>query len=288
MSTQETAVQQRKQTPGQLMLQATSTPYCTEKIEKVLGKGKNAELFVASLMEIYTADRSLQNYDPNLVIAECFKAAVLQLPLNKNLGFAYIVPYKGKPTFQLGYKGYIQLAMRTGQYQRLNDGIVYKGANVQADQLSGDVVIKDNEINDTPIGYFAYFRLNNGFEKCVYLTKEAAEAHGKKFSAAYKAGKETPWKTNFDEMAIKTCWRRLLSKYGIMSVEMQDGLSSDETETPARDQLKWETEENANQDFIDMETGEVTTSTAPDSAGPGQPESSGNADSPSVDDDPGY
>jgi len=261
--------------PSEKMRQATSTPYVLEKIERVLGKGKNAEMFIASIMDIYTSDKMLMTYDPNLVIAECFKAAVLNLPLNKGLGFAYVVPYNGRPTFQVGYKGYIQLAMRTGQYQRLNDGIVYKGAKIHTDQLSGDVEISDNEINEEPVGYFAYFRLKNGFEKCVYMTKEAAAAHGKKYSKSY-AKDSSPWKLQFDAMAVKTCWRRLLSKYGIMSVEMIDVMTnSDEDATPAKDAMAWDTAENANQgEIIDLETGEITggkeegSTPAPSSFGP--------------------
>jgi recombination protein RecT len=193
-----------------------------------------ANLFMANIVELYGGDANLQECDPNRVIMECLKAATLDLPLNKSLGFAYIVAYKGVPQFQIGYKGIIQLAMRTGQYRDLNAGIVYEGVKVERDMLSGRVSFSGDPASDKPQGYFAFFRLLNGFEKPLYMTVAEVDAHAKRFSKSYGFPNST-WKTNFDAMAIKTCLRLLLSKYGPMSVSLEE-LDDEENAQAAIDQ----------------------------------------------------
>lgn len=191
----------------------------------------NAGPFIASIIDLYGSDTNLQACSANAVIMEALKAATLKLPINKQLGFAWIVPYKDKggkpvPQFQLGYKGYIQLAMRTGQYKYLNAGIVFEGCTVKTNVLTGETTIKGEPKNEKPLGYFAHMELLNGFTKTVYMTKEKVTAHAKKYSKSY-GNKGSAWTTDFDAMATKTVVRRLLSKYGILSVEMQTALLSD-------------------------------------------------------------
>lgn len=174
--------------------------------------------FISSIIDLYNSDDYLQKCSPKEVAMEALKAATLNLPINKNLGFAYIVPFGKNPTMIIGYKGLIQLAMRTGQYKALNSGIIYEGMELEEDYLAGTFKITGKPKSKIVLGYFAYFKLLNGFEKAIYMDADEVEAYGKKYSKAFSSG---PWKTEFDEMAKKTIMRRLLSKYGILSTEMQ-------------------------------------------------------------------
>ena len=232
--------------------------------------------FATSMLDLYSGDSYLQKCDPYAVALECVKAATLNLPISKSLGFAYVVPYKNVPTFTIGYKGLIQLAQRTGQYKTINADIVYKGELVGYDKLSGMIDISgekeyDDKGEPIPIGYFAYFKLVNGFEKMLYMSKEDAEAWRDKYSPSAKSG-FSPWKTEFDKMALKTCIRRLISTYGIMSTEMISALESDNFETTPQKKAEEKVQSNANSTFIDIDkdTGEVLTPDEPNikSAGP--------------------
>lgn len=201
-----------------------------EQFKSVLAE--NAGAFVASIIDLYNTDKYLQACDPGAVVMEALKAASLKLPINKQLGFAWIVPYKKKdgqqiPTFQIGYKGYIQLAMRTGAYRYINSDVVYEGELVMQDKLTGEIEINTaKRTGDKKIGYFAFIETLNGFRKTLYMTMAEVTAHAKQFSKSY--GKSnSPWSSDFDAMALKTCLRLLLSKYGIMSVEMQKAYVED-------------------------------------------------------------
>ncbi len=221
---------------------------------------ENSGPFVASVIDLYGSDEYLKQCDANQVVMEALKAATLKLPINKQLGFAYIVPYKSKgqqvPQFQLGYKGYIQLAMRTAQYKYLNAGMVFEGVEVKQDLLTGSITFSGQPTSDKIIGYFAHMELLNGFTKSVYMTKEEVTKHAKRYSKSY--GYDTSaWKTNFDEMAQKTTLRKLLSHYGIMSTEMISAFTSDK-EDDAEARVSNEVSMEANQDVIDVKPNEVT------------------------------
>lgn len=203
---------------------------------------ENAGAFMASILELYQSDTALQECDPNKIILEALKAATLKLPINKQLGFAYIIPYKGVPQFQLGYKGYIQLAQRSGQYRYINADVVYEGEQVTYDRITGMLMITGEATSDTPIGYFAYFQLLNGFEKCVYWSREKVEAHAKRYSRSWSR-QNSPWHTNFDTMALKTVIRNIISKYGVMSVEFANAVAED---TSVEERIEGEIVENAN------------------------------------------
>ena len=207
---------------------------------------EHAPLFMASIMDIVSGDKNLQECNPADIVREALKAAVLKLPLNKQLGFAYIVPFKekgiAKPQFIIGYKGLIQLAIRTGQYRHINAGEVYEGEIVERDRITGDAQISGEPKSDKVIGYFAYIELTNGFKKLIYKTKEEIMEHAKKYSKSYNS-QYSPWKTDFDKMAKKTLLRELLSTYGIKSIEFltMDG------------DIK-ETEDKENSDVIEIES----------------------------------
>lgn len=185
--------------------------------------GKESAPFIASVMEIYSSDSNLTVCDPNLVIREALKAAVLKLPVIRSLGQAYIIPYKKKgiptPTFIIGYKGLVQLAIRSNQYRTINADVVYDGELQKVDKISGEIAFEGKKKSDKVIGYFAYIELKGGFTKTLYMTKENIDAHAKKYSKVW-GHKDGLWETNYDEMALKTVLRNLLSKWGLLSVEM--------------------------------------------------------------------
>lgn len=219
---------------------------------------ENSGLFIASLIDIYGGDKSLQKCEPGAVVMEALKAAVLKLPLNRSLGFSWLIArkIKGKyiPVFQRGYRGLTQLALRTGYYKYLNAGIIYNGQEVKTDILTGNIEIIGVPKNDKAIGYFAFFELLNGFKKATYWTRDKVVAHAKRHVPAYNLP-GSAWKTDFDPMARKTVLTNLLDKYGLLSVEMVSafsGFNSDnETMTP-EGSLEKNVKENANKEVLDV------------------------------------
>lgn len=193
---------------------------------------EHADAFLASVVDLYNNDRTLQACNPNEVLMEAFKAATLKLPINKQLGFSWIVPFKdnkqGKliPTFQLGYKGYIQLCMRTGAYRHINAGPVYEGEFVSENRLTGEIDLSGTRTSEKVVGFAAYIETVNGFSKALYWPVEKLNAHAKRYSKSYGYN-ASPWATNYEEMGTKTVLRQLLSKYGIMSIEMQKAYMAD-------------------------------------------------------------
>ena len=207
-----------------------------KRFEEILGK--KAPGFISSIINISNTP-TLTGVEPKSVISSAVVAATLDLPIDPNLGFAYIVPYndknKGKVAqFQMGYKGFIQLAMRSGQYKTINAIEVYEGDIKHVNRLTGEIELDDdNTKRDKVIGYLAYFRLLNGFEKTLYMTTEEMEKHAKRYSQTYKSNKDfvvkqSKWSTDFDAMAIKTVIKLLLSKYGVLSIEMQRAIEADQ------------------------------------------------------------
>lgn len=193
------------------------SPGIKKRFDEVLGK--KAAGFISSLISVYNNDKLLQKANPTTIIAAGAMAATLDLPINPNLGFAYIIPYSGEAQFQMGYKGYIQLAMRTGQYKTINACEVYEGEIESVNRFTGAFKFGERT-GDEVIGYMAYFELINGFEKYVYMTIDEMVAHAKKYSKSYNGGTERWGIADFHSMAIKTVLKRLISKYGILSIEM--------------------------------------------------------------------
>jgi len=219
---------------------------------------ENSSLFVASIIDLFASDTYLQKCDPKLVVMECLKAATLKLPINKSLGFAYVVPYKDIPQFQIGYRGLIQLAMRSGIYRIINADVVLDGELIGVSKLTGEVNLDGQAKSGEIIGYFAHIETTNGFKKTLYMSKADVAAHGAKYSKSY-AKESSPWKKNFDQMATKTVLRLLLGKYGQLSVEMATAMESDDDQSLSPTaQLEADTSAHANQDIIDIQTGEIT------------------------------
>ena len=245
-----------------------SAPSVMKQFENALGKSANA--FFASIIDLYNGDANLQECEPAEVVKEALKAAILKLPINKSLGFAYIIPFnnsikvngawtkKKTPTFQLGYKGYIQLAMRTGQYRTINADVVYEGELQKVSKLTGEISFEGEKSSDKIIGYFCYFELLNGFNKTLYLTVEGIANHAKKYSKGLDKSvsvesliklanlpfnpddKKVGWLGNFHGMSIKTVIRLLLSKYGYLSIEMQEAFANDDEVTPIEGSSRFE------------------------------------------------
>lgn len=201
-------------------------PVIQKKFEEILGQ--KAKGFVTSVLQVVSNNKLLANADPQSILNSAMMGACLDLPINNNLGFAYIVPYGNQAQFQLGYKGLIQLAQRTGQYKAINAITVYENQfisyNHLTEELEADFTIEGHgEIK----GFCAYFKLNNGFEKTVFWTKKQVESHGVKFSKTFKSS-HSVWNTNFEAMAQKTVLKNALSKWGILSIEMQNAIVSDQ------------------------------------------------------------
>lgn len=217
-----TAVKEAKTVKGML-----ETPAFKKKFEEMLGK--KAAGFISSIIAVTNSSNYLMKADPATVIGAAAQAAMLDLPINQSLGFAYIVPYKGAAQFQLGYKGYIQLAQRSGQYADIGAKTVYEGELEYENRLL-DKFRFGERTSDKVIGYLAYFRLTNGFEKMLYMTIDEAQAHAKKYSQNYKGGTDKWGLADFNVMAEKTVLKRLLSKYGPLSIEsiqMSQALAND-------------------------------------------------------------
>ena len=201
-----------------------NTDKVRQKFADVLDK--EADGFISSLLALVNETPELASIaEPTTIMTAALQAATLKLPINKNLGFAHIVPYKGKAQFQMGWRGYVQLAERTGQYKTIHAGVVYEGQVEDIDFVTGKI-IKGKKKSNKVIGYVAYIEMINGFNKTLYMNKEEMEEHAKKYSQSYaydirKGYKNSPWSTNFNAMATKTVLKLLIGKYGIMSVDMQ-------------------------------------------------------------------
>lgn len=223
-----------------------------ESIKQTLGN--KAPQFIASVSSLAASNKALAACDKKSLMSACLIAASLDLPINQNLGFAYIIPYNkntkskdektGKELwiketeaqFQMGWKGFVQLAQRSGQYKTINVTDIREGELAGKDRLSGE--LSYNWVDDEDereklkvVGYVAHFELLNGFRKTYYMTVEKLENHAKKYSQAYRSdrGGMNPWKDDFDSMARKTVLKLLLGKYGVMTVEMQKAVVVDQS-----------------------------------------------------------
>lgn len=269
---------------GLVLLKSTiNSAQVQERLAQYVKENKGA--FTSSILDLYTGDKSLQNCNPNAIITECLKAAALNLPINKALGFAYVVVYNinvkstdpetGKdvwtkvptPTFIPGYKGYIQLAMRTGQYLTINADVVYKGELKKIDKLSGMIDLSGTPESNEIVGYFAHFEMINGFRKTFYMSLDQMAAYALRYAPSLPRGikkedlikkandgiitKQVGWMGNFNDMGIKTCIRKLIGKYGYMSIEMQNAYIADTDADIAMNQRQ-EVIENTKTLEIDM------------------------------------
>lgn len=215
------------------------SPSIQKRLNDILGK--RASVFATSVIQITQSNALLAQAEPSSIVGAAMTAATLNLPLNNSLGLAYIIPFNSKQPdgsykvmaqFQIGYKGFRQLALRSGQFVRINATEVKEGEIAFMDRLSGDIDFQwetdsQKRLKLKTIGYVAYFRLKNGYEATFYMTIAELEAHGKKFSQTYKKNFGL-WKDDFDSMALKTVLKLLLSKAAPLSIEMQTAIETDQ------------------------------------------------------------
>ena len=208
-----------------------SKPMVQEKLKELVGK--NAPAFATSVLQIVNSNSMLVNADPQTIFSAACMAATLNLPINNNLGFAYIVPFKNnkenkiEAQFMLGYKGYIQLAQRSSQFSRIAATPVYDGQLISENPLLGYEFDWSVKPTGEPIGYVAFFKLINGFTAELYMSKEEVMKHANKYSQTAKKGFGV-WKDQFEAMALKTVLKLLLSKQAPLSIDMQKAQMADQ------------------------------------------------------------
>ena len=199
-----------------------NAPSVKAKFEEMLGK--RAPQFLTSITSVVSNNALLQKADASSIVMGAAIAASMDLPLNPNLGYAALVPFNSKDgcfaQFQIMVKGWTDLFLRSGQCQSLINEVVYEGQLVSKNKFTGEYMFDESaKTSDKIIGVMAYFRLTNGFEKTEYMTIEEVKAHAQKFSQSYRRGAGI-WKEHFEEMAKKTCLKRLLTKWAPKSLEM--------------------------------------------------------------------
>lgn len=264
------------QTVNQLMNSILDGEGMRKRFNDLLGK--RAPQFISSIVSMVNADKTMQMafYEsPMTVIQAALKAATFDLPIDQNLGYAYIVPFKNykkdtgksvhEATFILGWKGMHQLALRTGAYKTINVIDVREGELESYNRLTEEVkinFIEDEEERESKpvIGYLGYYRLVNGAEKTIYMSIKQIEAHEQKFRKGQNMGKG--WREDFDAMARKTVYRKLIGKWGVMSIDYRtvgegqqiaDALAADAEQEKALDNAIDITPPES----IDAETGEI-------------------------------
>lgn len=225
------------------------------RIKEVLASRSNQ--FITSALSLVNSDAKLQQCEPTSLFNACLVSASLNLPINNNLGFAYIIPYNDKnkglvAQFQIGYKAFIQLAIRSGEFKFLNADDVREGELSEINPMTGE--LKINRISDYSerkkaniIGYFAYFELLNGFNKVFFMSSEEINEHAKKYSQNFKKFGSGLWKDDFDGMAKKTVLKLLLSKYAPLSIEMQKAIIADQGVIKNEETLDVDYYDNSNQ-----------------------------------------
>lgn len=209
-------------------------PIIKTKVEQLIGK--NSATFATSVMQIANSNTMLRTAEPSSIFNAACMAATLNLPLQNGLGFAYIVPFKNnkerkvEAQFQIGYKGFIQLAQRSGQFKRLVALPVYKKQLIKKDFINGFEFDweQEPEKDENPIGYYAYFKLVNDFSAELYMSHDDIVKHAQRYSQTFKKGFGV-WHDNFEAMALKTVIKLLLSKQAPLSVEMQQAVLADQS-----------------------------------------------------------
>lgn len=202
---------------------ALNAPSVKAKFEEMLGK--RSSQFITSITSVVTNNALLQKADVNSIIMGSAVAASMDLPLNPNLGYAALVPFNSKDgcfaQLQIMVKGWTELFLRSGQCKSIICETVYEGQLVKKNKFTGEYIFnEDAKKSDKIIGFMAYFKLTNGFEKYDYMTVDEIKAHAQRFSQTYRKGAGI-WKDHFEAMAQKTVLKRLLTKYAPKSIEMQ-------------------------------------------------------------------
>jgi len=224
MSTTEITTTSPKKGFSQLL----DSPAIKQRIQEVL-KDRSTQ-FVTSALSLFNSDAKLSACEPASLFNACLTATSLGLPINNNLGFAYIIPYGTQAQFQIGYKGFRQLAINSNQYKSLDVKAVYEGQFVEDDSFKGFHFDWKSKISDKVIGYASYFQLLNGFENVYFLSIEEINQHAKKYSQTFKKYGTGLWKDDFEKMAKKTVVKlHLNSGFAPLSIEMQKAQLADQS-----------------------------------------------------------
>ena len=225
MSNTQVATQQNNMSLGELM----HSPAVVGKLNEVWNSPQMANSFMSSVISVANGNPQLRNAEPMSIIGAAMVAATMQLQVIPTLGQCYIIPYGKKAQFQVGYLGLLQLCQRSGQFKKILAAPVHEGEYVSGDEFDEEYVFdKKQKKSDKVIGYMAKFELLNGFTKVAYWDIEKVKAHATKFSQAFRAGFNSPWKSDFDAMAQKTVLKSIL-KFSPKSIEMQNAVTFDQS-----------------------------------------------------------
>ena len=210
--------------------------------------GNKASQYMASIVNVVNGSSQLQKCEAKTILSAAFVAASYDLPIDSNLGFAAIVPYQDRKNnvynaqFQMMYKGFVQLAIRSGAYENMNVAEVYEDELISYNPITGELELtkdfskcthrKEGQ-KDKIVGYYAWFKLLTGFRKELYMTVDECKNHALQYSASYKTDQKkgwttSKWTTDFDAMAKKTVLKLLLSRWGVLSIEMQKAIQDDQ------------------------------------------------------------
>lgn len=244
---------------NQLIVRQDTQSYLTS----VLGERKGE--FVNNVTALVANDVKLQKCEPITLMYAALKATALRLPLDKNLGQAYVIPYENKKAriteaqFQVGWRGFVQLAIRSGQFSTINVTDIREGEIQGYDLISGEMQVKAMpEREKLPVvGYMAFFRLTNGFSKSLYMTAGEVEHHAKRYSQTYSSNKDyiresSKWTTDFDAMARKTVLKLLLNRFAPLSVEMQQAVQVDQAVLHGEGKFNYVDNEPAPKSTLDL------------------------------------
>ncbi len=218
--------------PADRLSSLLQTAGIKKRFEEILSE--NAGSFMNSILTITNGNKKLRECDPMSIISAAAQAAILHLDITPGLGYAHIIPYKGIATFQMGWLGYVQLFLRSGQADRINALPIREGDIKRKDRLSGDIELYDEEHLANPvIGYMSWFRLRNGFQHALFMTLEQIQEHAKRYSVSYQYDlkdkkRESKWSTDFEAMALKTVTKNNLKKYAPLSAEIKKAIEVDE------------------------------------------------------------
>ncbi len=231
------ATQVAKKTSNMTLGELMHSPAVVGKLNEVWGSPQMANSFLSSVISVGNGTPKLRKAEPMSIIGAAMVAATMQLQVIPTLGQCYIIPYGNKAQFQIGYLGLLQLCQRSGQFKKILAAPVHEGEYVSGDEFDEDYVFdRKQRKSDKVIGYMAKFELLNGFTKVAYWDVDKVKAHAHKFSQALRSGYDTPWKSDFDAMAMKTVLKSIL-KFAPKSIEMQAAVTFDQavvnTNTPA-------------------------------------------------------
>ena len=220
----QVTTQQQTKSLSELM----HSPAVVGKLNEVWNNKQMANSFISSVISVANGNPQLRKAEPMSIIGAAMVASTMQLQVIPTLGQCYIIPYGSKAQFQVGYLGLLQLCQRSGQFKKILAAPVHEGEYISGDEFDEDYIFdRTKRKSDKIIGYMAKFELLNGFTKVAYWDIDKVKAHATKFSQAFRAGYNSPWKSDFDAMAQKTVLKSIL-KFAPKSIEMQNAVAFDQ------------------------------------------------------------